>query len=435
MSKLPNEKAKILIVDDHAHERDAYTHLIEQRFNYAVCSPPSFDALKEAITFEIFDSVLVDVDLDEWNVPAKIDGTIIEDGTDIARFYFDLHKIKSGRLYSTHVKFPAPRFGGKIKRLLRKIEESQVDFTSMPKTTSLDIKEIEEEFKPVLEGAERVYKSNPLFRPISYYSGGHRAKRLRAYKTIGNLHSNWLNFNFESVGDCAWGVICGRSSERDYYSKSLVGDERKESQFVIGTRENYPTRDELNAIAEQRGALPFVVWNTRKLGFVERQFNLAGPLLTNVPDYLRDFFGIAMARSCIQAYESGRRDWAIEWCQQLTFPAQVEIAKAIFRNVRGKSSEEADLTNFVREANLPQIVEVYDCRVDGIEDAEDGQEQIAWVELRLANDYRAISMEPFDLKQLQNNDIDHDSQKFEYVVYRLTNDDVAMSIEPIGVID
>lgn len=426
-------KPKILLVEDNELGRKEMGILIGQDFGYDVSTPNSVKEVREAITFQVFDSLLVDVDLSNFDdIGDNIESKIIDDGTDIADFYSDLHLITSGRLYSSHVKLPGSPFDIKIRQLKRKIKRSPFPFTALPKPLPRDMSQIQDLFKPILEEAENVYKSNPLYQPLSYYEQDRRlSKRLRAYKKVCQLHSNWLNFNFQSVGDCSWGMICGGMADKRYYGKPLNGDGDRLDQFKIESRNTYPSKDELNRVARDKNAFPFVVWNTRKIEFLEKQFQQAGQRLVNIPDYLRDFFGMSVSYSCVKAYEEGMKEQVIDWCNQLTAPAQIEIIRGIYKKIYRTPLME-EFIALCRAAYLPLIVEVYNARVDGIE--HEG-EPVAWVELRHLGDYRAVSMEPFDLRQLVNNEIDHESQRFEFTVYQLSNDDIATSIEPLEIFD
>src|SRR5437588_6964789 len=188
-------KPKILLVDDNALGRTEISRLIGQDFGYPVLSPNSLKEVREAITFEIFDSLLVDVDLSKFDdIGSKINSKTIDDGTDIADFYSDLHEITSGRLYSSHLKLPGSTFSFKIKKLNQKINKSSFQFTALPKPLPRDMEQIQEIFKPLLEEAEEVYRSNPLLRPLSDYDDRHLAKRLRTYRKVLQLHSTWLDF-------------------------------------------------------------------------------------------------------------------------------------------------------------------------------------------------------------------------------------------------
>lgn len=435
---MATRKAKILIVDDHPMVRETISDLIEKRFQYEVCSPESFKKLKEALTFEVFDSVLVDVDLARWDVPDNIDGKRIEDGTDVADFYSDLHETTAGSLYSTHVRPSdsgfATRFDRKIRNLRQKIKDSSFEFIELPKALSLNMEEIEGRFKPFLEAAEEVYKSNPLLKPPSYYDK--YARYLRAYKKVCRLHANFLSYNFQSVGDCAWGVICGRGPVRRLYGTPLDGDPGRLREFEIEPRGAYPSKEELEAVSKERNAFPFVVWNTRKAEFLERQMRLAGPRLADIPDHLQDFFGLAVAPAFVRAYTEGRRGQVIEWCKWLSPTAQFEILKLIYKELYGTPPLE-DFLESCRAARLPRVVEVYDARVDDIESEGEGEreESVAWVELREIGGYTAVAMEPFDLRQLQNNGVDHESQRFDYAVFQLPDEKVVMSIEPVEYLD
>jgi hypothetical protein len=423
-------KAKILLVDDNALGRDEISDLIAQDFGYPIHSPNSLKGVREAITFEIFDSLLVDVDLSRFDdIGSKIDSKTIDDGTDLADFYSDLHEITSGRLYSSHLKLPGSPFDFKIKKLNQKINKSSFPFTALPKPLPRDMDQIKELFKPLLEEAEKVRRSNPLLRPLSDYDDRQLSARLRAYKKVLQLHSSWFHYNFQSVGDASWGVICGRSVDRRYYGQPLKDKGAPASEFDIHTSDKYPTKEELSGLGLERDAFPFVIWNTRRWEFIEQQFQNAGPRLANIPDYLQDFFGICMVPCCVNAFEQKGPDQTIEWCKQLTTPAQIEISKKIYRKLYRTDAMKAFVDSW-KTAGLPSIIEIYDARVDSIETVR-ASEQIAWVELRNIGDYRAIAMEPFDLNKLRGNDIDHESQRFEYTVYQLSNNDVAMNIDPV----
>ena len=409
----------ILLVDDYEQGRKEVSRLIGEDFGYKVLSPGSISEVREAITFEVFDSLLIDIDLNRFDdIGDKIDGKPIEDGIDIADFYQELHRMYPGGLYSSHLGMP----GSPYKK---KLDQRNFPYISISKPWPPDMVEIKARLQPFLEGADHVNRANPLLLPLTHYEGKHLGDYLRAYKRIYREHKSWLDFKFQSVGDRAWGLICGRGADRRYYGKPLISD--ADSQFPVVTRNSYPTVEELHQIAAEKEAFPFIIWNTRKPEFLDKQFEAAGRRLENIPDHLRDFFGIAMTPLCVRAYEDGMRERAVAYCTRLTVSAQVEVVRQIYRRLYGTPALE-DFAAQCRAANLPHIVELYEARVDGIEQDE---EPTAWVELRNLGDYRAVSVEPFDLRLLQRAGVEHEAQRFEYVVYRLPNDDVAMSIEPI----
>lgn len=416
-TKMTATKPKLLLVEDNELGRKEISSLIGEVLGYHVSSPDSIRGVKEAVTFEVFDTLLIDQELSKFDdIGDKIDGKTIDDGKDIADFCASLYDANRVNIYSTHVKLPSP--------FASKLESGPYTYTHMPKPLPREMDKIRELFRPFREQAEDVHNVDPLLQPLSYYNAqGHHSKRLRAYKKIYQRYSNWLDFKFESVGDCAWGVVCGQTADRRFYGKPQWGD----SQFEIVTRDCYPTLEELKALAEEKDAYPFVVWNTRKLEFLEKQFAAAGPRLAHVPDYLRDYFGIATAPLCVSAYGEEMRDVALRCASQLTLPGQIEVVKQIYKRLYGTPALE-DLTSRCAEAHLPVVVEIYDAKVDGI---EQGEAPTAWVELRNLGGYRAVSMEPFSLELLNRSGVEHESQPFEYTVYEMPHDDVAVNIEPV----
>jgi hypothetical protein len=240
------------------------------------------------------------------------------------------------------------------------------------------------------------------------------------------LLGNWFNFNLQNVGDREWGVVCGRRATRNYYGKPLNGNGNGNKPFAVEQRDGYPSIDELKELSSQSDAFAFVIWNTRKKEFVAKQFELAGKRLLNVPDYLRDYFSISMVNSCFDVYVEGQEETALEWAKELTPPAQVEMMKQIYK-VHYKNNSIERLSKQCEQANLPMMAEIYNCRVDAIQ----LDKQTAWVELRHLDSSQAVSMERFDLKQLIECGIDHESQRFEYFVYREPYGHLSMGIEPI----
>lgn len=413
-------KAKILLVEDNEAGRREMSALIGSRLGYQVCSPDSLYQLREAFTFELFDGLLVDLELSNFDdIGGKLDGVTIDDGNDVLAFYRNLHQVSLFRLYSSHTTFP---FDREIKE---KIDNSPFPITTLPKPLPRDMQQIVRLFEPIFDEVEDVYRSNPLFQPLSYYKERQRAKSLRAYKNACRLHSNWFNFNLRNVGDRAWGVICGRTADRSCYGQPLNGNGH-EPEFKVEGRDSYPSITELKALSLRADAFAFVIWNTRDLRFVEKQFALAGTRLGNIPEYLRDYFGIAMVQPCVGAYQEGSEEKVFEWAADLMPLAQVEIVRALFK-IHWRKLSIAPFSKQCEDAHLPVVVEMYNCKVDRIEP----DKQIAWVELKNLGSSRTVSVEPFDLNQMGEHGIDHELQTFEYMVYRDPYDHVVMSIEPL----
>jgi len=108
--------AKILLVEDNELGRKEIGTLILNDLGYQVSSPASLMQLREAFTFELFDGLLVDVELSKFeDIGDKLGGKRIDDGIDILDFYSSLHQISSGRLYSSHVILPGSELGKKIR--------------------------------------------------------------------------------------------------------------------------------------------------------------------------------------------------------------------------------------------------------------------------------------------------------------------------------
>lgn len=416
---MTEKKAKILLVEDNANGRREITTLISDDLGYQVRSPNSIRELREAFTFELFDSLLIDLDLSDFDdIGDQLDGKTIDNGQDVLEFYRALHQTGSAGLYTSHQIVPGSPF---------ELRTSQVQngFSALllPKPLPRNMQQIGKVFEPVFEEAEAVCRSNPLLRSFSYYGQKDGAKSLRAYNRVCVFHQNWFNFSLRNVGNLGWGVVCGRATNKDFFGQPLNGQEG--DGFLVQSRDDYPSIDELRALAMESDLFAFVIWNMES-EFIAKQFELAGSHLEKIPDHLQHYFSIAMAGPCVRTYEEGEEDLALARTSKLTLPAQVEVMKRLFKLHRGNDS-----LDFFRQKSenfkLPVIIEIYDCRVDAI----DRPKQTAWVELRKLDSSRAVSMEPFDLRQMLEYGIDHDHQRFEYTVYRVAFDHVGMSITPI----
>jgi hypothetical protein len=411
------KEAKILVVDDFKEGREAIANFFEQDMGYQVYSPGSPEELEEAITFHVFDSVLADADLSHhWEMPEEIIDSKVRNGADVAVRYLRLHKMSPGCVYSTHVKLRGPEYD----RIFKDIGVD-LDMVFIPKLDSLDFEENKTKFTPFLLKTQDYYRSNPLFQHPSY-ADEPPAVQLHVYRRVYQMHAEWINLNLKLVGDCSWGVICGRDAQRDCYGRSLNGGT---ALFKVVKRPTYPTREEFKVIADREESFPFVFWNTRKPEFLRLQFEQAGPGLEHIPVYLHNFFGVAMSRPLADAYDAGERDEALGLCRRLNHTGQVETVKQIYRRARGNDARVGDLRARCREAGLPRVVESYQARVGGIEG------QVAFVEIRDWGSDRARSLERFDAEKLRKLGITRKNQVFEYLVYELPNGNPSMDIEPI----
>ncbi len=132
-------KAKILLVEDNELGRREISTLIGDNFGYQVCAPGSLQQLREALTFESFDSLLVDMELSDFeDIGDTLGDQTINDVTDVLLFYSDLHEKVSGHLYSSHITLPGSPYDKKIK----KTQNTSFPFTVLAKPLPPDMKQI-----------------------------------------------------------------------------------------------------------------------------------------------------------------------------------------------------------------------------------------------------------------------------------------------------
>jgi len=404
----------ILVADADEKLGRVLKRLIETEYGYQVSLPRSFDDLKECLAFQTFDSAIIDLDLSKWGRPYRINGHSIQNGRSLADLFRLLHAGPTVCLYGTKAKFeelginPNESGGSDEVRITIPFPPSMEGIKARLKPA------LDPALKPVLKAVRSVHRANPLFQPLGNPKHMRMEQFLRAYKRACSLNSEWLNFNFEIVGDLSWSVVCGGSIERNWYGSPLNGHGHKYAEFGVKPRKKYPGDRERERIANSRKSYPFFFWNTRDVQFLIRQFKIAGPGLSHLPEGLRNNFGIDVARPCANAYVADMRDQVIQWCKRLTHVGQLETVSQILKKLYyHRPGWIKDFLGRCREAELPVPIEIYKGRLESIEkDRETG-----WVALTKWDESRAPLMEPFDLKILQQNGIEREDQSFEYTVY------------------
>jgi hypothetical protein len=402
-----NPKAKILIVDDDPQTREATRFLVEEAFDYIACSPASPDELKTVMAFEACESALVDFDLRKWNLEEyKLDEHTVRNGKDIADFYSNLHDVSLVKIYSA------------------KLQKDGI--IAIPKTLPPDMNQIKAIFRPFFEETATVQKLNLSLQPEEF-GKALILQQLQAYKKTCRLNEKWVRFNFEVVGNYSWTIISDRKIEKDYYGSPLNGNGDNSSQYDIRVREEYPSEQELAEIASRNNATSFVLWNTRDLELLEKQFERAGRHLKDIPEHLQDFFSLAVAGCLAEGYQ-GHDGRVLQLVKRLTTVGQLETLKQIYTRLE-PGPQRKNFIDKCKQFRLPMITEIYKATVDEI----DPMTETAWVELIPWSDYMPREGGSFELRRLKEHGVRYEDQEFEYTVYQIYTNDEATNIEFVEV--
>ena len=406
----------ILVVDDIKTQGEIVEGHINERTGYQGVSAMSIPELVQKMLFGVYEGAMIDVIWDRWHDPIRLGDKEIEDGIDLAEVLFDVNPRleDSIALYSSAADLREP-FASKMRRLPFKPK-----FIRTPFPVDRDV--TQQKLDPVLDEAKKIYKSDPL-RQSPQLVDEPLNKRIHAYKSVCCEYSKFLDFHFNSVGDYAFAVFCGSRADKNLYGKAVNGHH---NGFGIQANDKYPSEETLTQISKDKGFFPFPFWNMRELAFLERQFDLAGTRLVNVPEKWRSLFGIAVAKPCAQAYRAGNEDKVLDWCKRLDQVGQLETCKQIYRLLRSSESK-SELEAFAERTDkqeLPVIIDV----LTGTTHSIDPEEQSAAVVMETHDGERFP--ETMRLERLERSCIKFIETEFEYTVYRLPRGEVTANIEP-----
>jgi hypothetical protein len=404
----------ILVVDDIAAQGEIVEGHINERTGYQGVSAMSIPKLVQSMLFGVYEGAMIDVIWDKWHDPVKLGDKEIEDGIDLAEVLFDVNPRleDSIALYSSAADLREP-FTSKIRRLPFKPK-----FIRTPFPVDRDV--TQKKLDPVLDEAKKVHKSDPLLQSPQLVDEPLN-KRIYAYKSVCAEYSKFLDFHFNNVGDYAFAVFCGPRADKDLYGKAVNGHH---NGFGIKANDKYPSEERLTEISKETGFFPFPFWNIRELDFLERQFELAGERLSNVPEKWRSLFGIAIAKPCAEAYRAGNEDKVLGWCKQLDEVGKLEACKQIYRLLRAEATPDlAAFANRTEQHELPVIIDV----LTGTTHSIDPDEQSATVVMETHDGNRFP--ETMRLERLERSCIKFIETEFEYTVYRLPRGEVTANIE------
>lgn len=411
MAKYIN-RPRILIIDDDPPVGVALQDAIKSSFNCEVIFPNTLDLLRKIILSETFDSVLIDANLKRWKPPIKLFGNEVKDGVDFATFYRTLHGNCIIALFGPHNLPQQPLVERRISKLLSPNFKT-ID-NPLP-SGRRELKQTLEALKPTLEETAVFHQENPIFQNVDIYkkwpSEGKRQQNRLLYKSACQSISTWANLNLHEAGDCSWTVLCGGSIQDKYYGEKLNGHQARISDITV--RDSYPSGEELNVMAAAKKTAPFVLWNTGEPETLELQFSRADERLKNIPPRFREYFSIATALRCPDAYVSGMDRKVIEWCKDLTPFGQLVATKEIFKQLNGdRRKSVSSFFKRCKSAHLYGIVDIYRARVDEIIE----KDQTAIVELTNWAGKENFAA-PFDLQILKKHQVEEIDQSFEYTVF------------------
>lgn len=391
-------KPKVLVVDDEQSGR-YIANSLEQDFGFKVCFPRDPQALEQCLSTETFDSALIDVKLTEgrWkDVPqgTRISGTLVKNGKDIKRIARKLNAQLLAINYTTgpkgrgdvlFIRKPIDPRSGKLLKALQEVDDAT-----------------REHFHEV--GPPEIYYRK--YKSLTFN------ERMQGYKEGLSLNAKEFKERFRVLGNVAWMLLankkirlCGESLDSQASPAALA----KMPQARI------PTATLIRKVAKESHVFPIPFWNTNTPDYLNRQFELAGPALTNYCPMIKELFSVSVAYSCGETYIEELDARALDRCSEITPTARIYLSKLIFKHFGGNGHR--GLSRFVsstKRLTLPRIVEIYTATVDRI----DKKNSAAWVELRKYGEDRISLVEPFDLRELKAKGVRYENQTFEYTVVR-----------------
>jgi hypothetical protein len=404
---------RVLIVDDVVEGGRALKRLIERIHKYKVCFPSSVDSLQEAVLYEAFDTVVIDADLTGWHLPITIFGEEIWNGIDLARVYCEFQGNSLIVLFGPNTlpknqqRGLARLSGCNIKTIPRPLPSNPEDITAIFKV-----------LEPKIEETEIIHEENPVFQPteaLKSLPAEERSLRRRLlYRQTSESWGKWLNRNLQDHWDSSWTVLCGGNVQKKYYGPTFKKNRNLSADVKI--RDTYPLASELSKLAATKKTFPFVIWNTRDTSILSKQFERRLEIpKTQVDDFgktLVDDFGMRVAGPCALAYNREDAKHVIEWCQTLSPFGQLDVLRSVFKSLNGdRERSTAILAERCRQADLLQVVDVYEARVDKVQP----EENTALVELKNFTGDENFPA-PFDLSKLAQKGIKEIDQCFEYTV-------------------
>jgi hypothetical protein len=409
----------VLVVDDLATQANIARDKIKDRPGYRPFSPPIEDLLS-SILFRTYEGAMIDV-IWENPVPVLPDKVLdrysqITDGIDFADFIFRLNpKLKQAiAIYSTAADLDERGLDQRIRNLPFKPKRIQTPF-------SYDHAHTKKLLAPLLNEVDRVHRSNPLLQPTDFLSQPLNA-RIQTYRAITLEYSNWLDFQFDVVGDYSWAMMCGADIEKKDYGMPLNGGN---GGFNVSCWDRYPVAAELEQISKRTKFFPFMLWNTRKPEFIEAQFEYAGEQLRKIPEKWRHFFAISVAHRCADLYRDGHDGKVLKWCRDLDNYGRVEVAKQIHKSLRREDPASVERFGLTLEKHeLPVIVDVLLGKVDSFDDERKSARIV------MKTHHGEYFTESLSQTRLARSNIRFVDTWFEYTVYRQPKGEVVADIEP-----
>ena len=405
-------KPKVLVVEDETYGKEIAASL-KHDFGFSVCFPKDPDALAECLSTETFDGAMIDLQLKEgpWKTVwqgKRFSGEFVKDGNGVKRVALKLNDQLLAYTYTTADTGKAPK--GVL--LIRK----PID----PHSGAL--KKALQSFGDATR--EHVRAVGPLEINYQRYNRLTFNERIQAYKKALSLNANRFKQVFVDLGNVTWLLLAGKKIR--FCGESLVPDRQGPGPFRSVHRARFLKQNIITKAAKASHVFPFPFWNTSNLSYHDKQFELAGPGLSNLPATVQELFSICIAYTCGEAYVEEPDSKVLEWCKQITPEGKIHVSKLVFKRFSGDGHR--GLSRFIRNTErltLPRIVEIYDATVDKIDKAKSA----AWVELRKHGEDRISMVEPFNLKLLREHGVRYENQTFEYAVYRWPTGGLGMNIE------
>lgn len=416
-------KPKVLLIEDEEILRGELIQLFKDNFRCKVVSPSSFAELKEKILLNRFDGVLIDIiyDNQKWlgnDKVIKIGGFIIRDGIDVADYF----RKNFGNIA---ISFFSANFDK--KRIAHRLKKFSTDILMLPKALPPDHGIVEKKFIPVLEPINENEIRNSKFKALDENKKMTNPEKSMHYKNMiyeGNRQDLFAEFN-----DCAWQIDCGDVLLPKFMGPHINSNVKQKHNSQLN---HYPDETEITNIGINYKSAPLIFWNTRIKKFIEKQFDLAGSRLQNIPRSWLQYFNVSLAISCVNAYydSNGGKDKYIDMICQLDddgiIDAQLEVVMKHTNGHNRRKDIEKNIEPFAEKTGI----NLFECFVGRVGEIENNK--TVWVELKSLFDSEIEVSRPLDYERLKKFGVKYKESRFLYKIFETSNGIRGTLIEPVN---
>src|SRR6185436_10088014 len=124
-------------------------------------------------------------------------------------------------------------------------------------------------------------------------------ERIQGYKEGLSLNAKEFKERFRVLGNVAWLLLANKKVR--LRGESLESEASPAAVAKI-PQAKIPTATWIRKVAKESHVFPNPFWNTNTPEYLNKQFELAGPGLTNYCPMIKELFSVSVAFSCSETY-------------------------------------------------------------------------------------------------------------------------------------